>query len=30
MIAAHMDEVGFIITGYNDDGTLKFGALRWN
>lgn len=27
MIAAHMDEVGFIITGYNDDGTLKFRAL---
>jgi len=24
MISAHMDEVGFIITGYNDDGTLSF------
>lgn len=27
MIAAHMDEVGFIITGYNKDGTLKFRGL---
>ena len=27
MIAAHMDEVGFIITGYNSDGTLKFSGL---
>lgn len=27
VIDAHMDEVGFIITGYNEDGTLKFSAL---
>lgn len=27
IIDAHMDEVGFIITGYNDDGTLRFNAL---
>lgn len=27
IVDAHMDEVGFIITGYNDDGTLKFSAL---
>lgn len=27
LIDAHMDEVGFIITGYNADGTLKFRAL---
>lgn len=27
VVDAHMDEVGFIITGYNDDGTLRFGAL---
>lgn len=27
MLAAHMDEVGFIITGYNNDGTLKFRGL---
>lgn len=27
MVAAHMDEVGFIITGYNSDGTLKFRGL---
>ena len=27
VIDAHMDEVGFIITGYNDDGTLRFNAL---
>lgn len=27
IIDAHMDEVGFIITGYNDDGTLRFSPL---
>lgn len=27
LIDAHTDEVGFIITGYNEDGTLKFEAL---
>ncbi|MFR1709019.1 MAG: M42 family metallopeptidase [Clostridium sp.] len=27
IIDAHMDEVGFIITGYNEDGTLRFNAL---
>lgn len=27
VIDAHMDEVGFIITGFNDDGTLRFRAL---
>lgn len=27
LIDAHMDEVGFIITGYNEDGTLKFESL---
>lgn len=27
VLDAHMDEVGFIITGYNEDGTLKFSAL---
>ena len=27
IIDAHMDEVGFIITGYNEDGTLRFKAL---
>ena len=27
LIDAHMDEVGFIITGYNEDGTLRFEAL---
>ncbi|MFD3158670.1 M42 family metallopeptidase [Haloimpatiens sp. FM7330] len=27
VVDAHMDEVGFIITGYNEDGTLKFSAL---
>lgn len=27
IIDAHMDEVGFIITGYNNDGTLRFRAL---
>jgi endoglucanase len=27
IIDAHMDEVGFIITGYNEDGTLKFHSL---
>ncbi|WP_346889993.1 M42 family metallopeptidase [Clostridium sp. UBA1056] len=27
VIDAHMDEVGFIITGYNDDGSLRFNAL---
>lgn len=24
---SHMDEIGFIITGYNDDGTLRFSSL---
>lgn len=27
LIDAHMDEVGFIVTGLNEDGTLKFRAL---
>ncbi|MBW9158842.1 M42 family metallopeptidase [Clostridium tagluense] len=27
LIDAHMDEVGFIITGYNQDGTLRFESL---
>lgn len=27
VVDAHMDEVGFIITGYNNDGTLKFYSL---
>ena len=27
LIDAHMDEVGFIITGYNEDGTLRFESL---
>lgn len=27
LVDAHMDEVGFIITGYNDDGTLRFSTL---
>lgn len=27
LIDAHMDEVGFIITGYNEDGTLRFEPL---
>ena len=27
IIDAHMDEVGFIITGYNEDGTLRFHSL---
>jgi endoglucanase len=27
LIDAHMDEVGFIILGYNSDGTLKFAPL---
>ncbi len=27
IVDAHMDEVGFIITGFNDDGTLRFSAL---
>lgn len=27
LISAHMDEVGFIVTYINDDGTLKFGAV---
>ncbi len=27
IVDAHMDEVGFIITGYNEDGTLKFYSL---
>ena len=27
VVDAHMDEVGFIITGFNEDGTLRFQAL---
>ncbi|GLC30631.1 M42 family metallopeptidase [Clostridium omnivorum] len=27
IVDAHMDEVGFVITGYNEDGTLKFYSL---
>lgn len=27
IVDAHMDEVGFIITGYNEDGTLRFYSL---
>ncbi len=27
MVAAHMDEVGFIVTGINDDGTIRFGKV---
>lgn len=27
LVDAHMDEIGFIITGYNEDGTLKFSSL---
>jgi len=27
MVAAHMDEVGFVITGINGDGTLRFGKV---
>lgn len=27
VVCAHMDEVGLIITGYNEDGTLKFQTL---
>jgi len=27
LVDAHMDEVGFIIIGYNDDGTLRFTSL---
>lgn len=27
LVDAHMDEVGFIITGFNEDGTLRFKAL---
>lgn len=27
LVDAHMDEVGFIIIGYNDDGTLRFASL---
>ncbi|KYH27331.1 MULTISPECIES: M42 family metallopeptidase [Clostridium] len=27
VVDAHMDEIGFIITGYNEDGTLKFAPL---
>ena len=27
LLDAHMDEVGFIITKYNEDGTLKFASL---
>ena len=27
MLCAHMDEVGFIVTGYNDDGMIKFSPV---
>ena len=27
MLAAHMDEVGLIVTGINKDGTLRFGKV---
>ena len=27
LIDAHMDEVGFILTGFNEDGTLRFSSL---
>lgn len=27
MVAAHMDEVGFMITGHNSDGSLRFGQV---
>lgn len=27
MVAAHMDEIGFVITGINSDGTLRFGKV---
>jgi putative aminopeptidase FrvX len=27
LIDAHMDEVGFVITGFNSDGTLRFASL---
>lgn len=27
VVDAHMDEIGFVVTGYNEDGTLKFTAL---
>ena len=27
VVDAHMDEIGFIVTGYNEDGTLKFQPL---
>lgn len=27
MVAAHMDEVGLVITGINNDGTLRFGKV---
>lgn len=27
LIDTHMDEIGFIITGFNDDGTLRFSPL---
>jgi len=27
LIDAHMDEVGFIVTGFNEDGTLRFRSL---
>jgi putative aminopeptidase FrvX len=27
LVDAHMDEVGFIIIGYNEDGTLRFNSL---
>jgi len=27
MVAAHMDEVGLIVTGFNDDGTVRFGKV---
>jgi len=27
MLAAHMDEVGLMVTGFNNDGTLRFGKV---
>jgi len=27
LLSAHMDEVGFIVTGYNDDGMIKFSPV---
>ncbi len=27
MVSAHMDEVGLIVTGFNGDGTLRFGCV---